>query len=187
MRHQLKIVGLENKMQEVLEEAARVRAEFGYPIMVPPLSQFVGAQAAINVILGERYKEVVDQVLQYALGIWGKEATQVMDPDIRAKILDRTRTKAWEGWTPPEPSLAEVRRKFPSGISDEELILRFFAGDDPVNALQRTGKPRDYLDAKEPLVRLLEDITQRKNCRQVYVTRPVFSLRLERQNGGYAP
>src|SRR3989338_7744368 len=128
MRHQLKIVGLESKMEEVLEEAARVRAEFGYPIMVTPLSQYVGAQAAINVILCERYKEVVAQVLQYALGIWVNEATQVMDPDIKAKILNRPRAKEWEGWTPPEPSLAEVRRKFPSRISDEELILRFFAG-----------------------------------------------------------
>ena len=36
----------------------QVRAEFGYPIMVTPLSQFVGSQAAINVIVGERYKQV---------------------------------------------------------------------------------------------------------------------------------
>ena len=69
MRHQLKIVGLENKMEAALEESGRVRAEFGYPIMVTPLSQYVGTQAAINVILGDRYKEVPDQVIQYALGI----------------------------------------------------------------------------------------------------------------------
>ena len=55
-------------MQETLEEAGRVRAEFGYPIMVTPLAQFVGSQAAINVITGERYKEVTDQSIQYALG-----------------------------------------------------------------------------------------------------------------------
>lgn len=182
LRHQLKIVGLENKMEEVLEEAGRVRAEFGHPIMVTPLSQFVGAQAAINVIFGERYKEVLDQVFQYALGIWGKEATQVMDPDIKDKILSRPRAKDWEGWTPPEPSLAEVRRKFPCGISDEELILRFFAGDGPVNALQNAGKPREYLNGKEPLVKLIENIARCKGCDQVYVRRPGFSLRLERRS-----
>ena len=67
-------------MEAALEEAAAVRKDFGYPIMVTPLSQFVGTQAAINVIVGERYKEVPDQNIQYALGIWGKEAVEVMDP-----------------------------------------------------------------------------------------------------------
>jgi oxaloacetate decarboxylase alpha subunit len=178
MRHQLKIVGLEHKMEEVLEEAARVRAEFGYPIMVTPLSQFVGTQAAINVILGERYKEVVDQVLQYALGLWGKEATQVMDPDIRAIILNRPRARDWEGWTPPEPSLSEVRRKFPSGISDEELILRCFAGDGPVDALQHAGKPRTCLDGTAPLVKLIEELTKQKNFNYIRVQKGAMSLTL---------
>ncbi len=73
MRHQLKIVGMEHKMEAALEEAGRVRAEFGYPIMVTPLSQFVGTQAAINVIVGERYKEVPDQNIQYALGSGAKK------------------------------------------------------------------------------------------------------------------
>ena len=106
----------------------------------------------------------------------------MMDPDIKAKILNRPRSKEWEGWTPPEPSLAEVRRKFASGISDEELILRFFAGDDPVNALRHAGKPREYLDGKEPLVKLIESITKRNNCNHIYVRRPGFSLRLERRS-----
>jgi oxaloacetate decarboxylase alpha subunit len=180
LRHQLKIAGLENKMEQVLEEAARVRAEFGYPIMVTPLSQFVGVQATINVITGERYKEVIDQVLQYALGIWGEEATQVMDPDIRAKILDRPRAKEWERWTPPEPSLAEVRRRFSSAISDEELILRFYAGDKLVDALQHAGRPREFLDGKEPIVKLIEKINECKGCNHIYLVRPGFSLRLER-------
>jgi hypothetical protein len=40
-----------------------VRQEWGYPIMVTPLSQFVGTQAAINVIVGERYRQVSDQTI----------------------------------------------------------------------------------------------------------------------------
>ena len=64
LRFQLRKVGLEHKFPRALEKTIRVREEFGYPIMVTPLSQFVGSQAAINVIVGERYKEVTDQVNQ---------------------------------------------------------------------------------------------------------------------------
>ena len=78
LRYQLSALGMENKLTETLEECGRVRAEFGYPIMVTPLAQFVGSQAAINVITGARYKEVTDQAIQYALGHWGKEAPAVM-------------------------------------------------------------------------------------------------------------
>ena len=86
LRYQLGALGMENKLFETLEECGRVRAEFGYPIMVTPLAQFVGSQAAINVITGARYKEVTDQAIQYALGHWGKEAPAVMDPISRIKF-----------------------------------------------------------------------------------------------------
>ena len=80
LRHQLRKVGLEQKIDQALEETMQVRAELGYPIMVTPLSQFVGSQAAINVIVGERYKEVTDQIIQYALGYWGREGAELIGP-----------------------------------------------------------------------------------------------------------
>jgi oxaloacetate decarboxylase alpha subunit len=181
MRHQLKIVGMEDKMEAALEESEHVRKDFGYPIMVTPLSQYVGTQAAINVILGERYKEVPDQVIQYALGIWGKEAVEVMDPDVRDKILNRPRAKEWTKWEQPDPTLHEVRQKFGANISDEELILRFYAGDLYVDALQNDGKPREYLDGKQPLVKLIEQISKRKDSNQIYIKRPGFSVRMEKR------
>src|SRR3990172_5115946 len=110
LRHQLRKVGLEHKFPEALEEAIRVRAEFGFPIMVTPLSQFVGSQAAINVILGERYKEVTDQVIQYAMGIWGKEGAASMDANIKDNILDRPRARELSKWKHPDASLKELRR-----------------------------------------------------------------------------
>jgi oxaloacetate decarboxylase alpha subunit len=181
MRHQLKIVGMEHKMDEALAESGRVRAEFGYPIMVTPLSQFVGTQAAINVIVGERYKEVPDQVIQYALGIWGKEGAELMDPQVKDKILNRSRAREWTEWQQPEPSLHEVRQKYGVHLSDEDLILRYFAGDDYVNALENDGKPRDYLDATQPLVKLIEQLAKRKVSNQVFIRQPGFSVRMERR------
>ena len=182
MRHQLKIVGMEDKMEAALEESALVRKEFGYPIMVTPLSQYVGTQAAINVIVGERYKEVPDQVIQYALGIWGQEAVEVMDPNVRDKILNRPRAKEWTRWEQPEPTLHELRQKYGVNLSDEDLILHYFAGEDYVKALPEGGKPREYLDATQPLVKIIEQLSKRKERSQVYIKRPGFTIRMQKRN-----
>jgi oxaloacetate decarboxylase (Na+ extruding) subunit alpha len=175
LRHQLGLVGIGDKFQATLEEAARVRSEFGYPIMVTPLSQFVGSQAAINVIVGERYKEVTDQVIQYALGLWGKEAPVLMDPNVKDKILSRSRAKEWERWEPPDLPLAEVRARFGGpGVSDDELLLRVYAGEDAVKALY--GAPKESLDGRQPLIGLIEALSRKRDCKQIHICRPGFSL-----------
>jgi oxaloacetate decarboxylase alpha subunit len=159
-----------------------VRAEFGYPIMVTPLSQFVGSQAAINVLLGERYKEVTDQVIQYALGFWGEEGSRLMDPNVKDKVLNRPRARELTHWEPPQPSLAEIRRKYGApGISDEELLSRFFAGPDYVDAMRASGPPRRYPSAHSPLMTLIHELTQRRDCSQVYIRKGDLTLTLGRK------
>ena len=158
-----------------------MRAEFGYPIMVTPLAQFVGSQAAINVITGERYKEVTDQTIQYALGLWGKEAPTVMDTDVKDKILARPRAKEWAGWTPPDLSLKEVRQKFGPGVSDEELVLRVITGEAAVKAMLAAGAPREYLSVTQPLVRLIGELSKRRDCNQVVIQKSGLTLRLEKR------
>jgi oxaloacetate decarboxylase (Na+ extruding) subunit alpha len=178
LRHQLRLIGKEEKLAETLEEAARVRADFGYPIMVTPLSQFVVSQAAINVIVGERYKEVTDQVIQYALGIWGMEAPAIMDVGVKDKILSRGRAKDWQKWQPSDPSLHQVRQKFGSTISDEELLLRVYAGPDAVDALITAGAPKPQLDGKQSLLQLIEQLSKKKDCNHIYICRDGVSLTL---------
>ena len=178
LRFQLRKVGLEHKFPEALEESIRVREEFGYPIMVTPLSQFVVSQAAINVIVAERYKEVTDQVIQYALGIWGKEAPEIMAPEIKDKILSRRRAKDWENWSIPDLSLHEVRQKYGATISDEELLLRIYAGPDAVDALFTNGAPKPQLNGKHSLLQLIEELSKKKRCSHVYIRRNGISLTL---------
>jgi oxaloacetate decarboxylase alpha subunit len=179
LRHQLRLIGKENKLSETLEEAARVRADFGYPIMVTPLSQFVVSQAAINVIIGERYKEVTDQVIQYALGIWGKEAPEIMNPDVKDKILSRSRAKDWQNWRAPDLSLSDVRQKYGATIPDEELLLRVYAGPEAVDALLANGAPKPQMDARRSLLQLIEQLSK-KDCNRVYIHRKDFSLTLNK-------
>ena len=187
LRFQLTKMGMANRIDETLEECGRVRAEFGYPIMVTPLAQFVGSQAAINVITGERYKEVTDQAIQYALGYWGKEAPTVMDAGVKDKILSRPRAKEWANWSVPDMSLAEVRRKVGgTNVSDEELILRVIAGDPAVDAMLAAGAPRDYLSLTQPLALLISELSKRKQYRQVYIQKGGVTLRLEQPAAGAA-
>ena len=181
LRFQLSKMGMAHRIEETLEECGRVRAEFGYPIMVTPLAQFVGSQAAINVITGERYKEVTDQAIQYALGYWGKEAPTVMDTGVKDKILSRPRAKEWANWSVPEMSLPEVRRKVGgSNVSDEELVLRVIAGDPAVDGMLAAGAPKDYSVISQPLALLISELAKRKQYRQVYIQKNGFTLRLEK-------
>jgi oxaloacetate decarboxylase alpha subunit len=180
LRHQLKVMGKEDKLQAVLEETAQVRADLGYPIMVTPFAQFVGSQAAINVILGERYKEVTDQVIQYALGLWGREGSDHMDAAVKAKILDRPRAREIEKIEYPEPTLAEVRKQYGGAhLSDEELLLRFYAGPEFVDALKTAPPRKEYLSADKPLVRLVEELSKKKLA-HVYIRKGDFALTIQR-------
>ena len=181
LRFQLRKVGMEDKIDQALEETMRVRAELGYPIMVTPLSQFVGSQAAINVIVGERYKEVTDQIIQYALGYWGKEGAEVMASEVKAKILDRPRAKEWAERQPPEPTVAEIRKKMNAEhVSDEDLLLRWNLGIDEIEAMRAAGTPKEYLTARQPLVNLLDALSKKKEYRQIVVQKGEMRLSLNR-------
>lgn len=184
LEYQLKLAGLEDKLAETLEETARVRADFGYPIMVTPLSQFIGSQAAVNVIVGARYQQVTDEVIDYALGRHGgQEAIDVMDADVRDKILDRPRAREREVEEPYEPSLAELRERFGRDISDEDLILRTIVGDDAVESVAGSGPHDTYMSTDQPLVQLVRELTNQRAHRFVQIQKGEWSLTVAKAPG----
>lgn len=85
LRKQLKEQGWEDKYQELLEEMPRVRADLGYPPLVTPTSQIVGAMAAMNVGMGERYAIVPLEVSDLARGKYGKTPAPV-NPEVADKL-----------------------------------------------------------------------------------------------------
>jgi oxaloacetate decarboxylase alpha subunit len=183
LRHQLRLVGMEDKIGQTLDEAAQVRAEFGYPIMVTPLSQFVGSQAAINVIVGERYKQVTDQTIEYAMGIWGKEGAAFMDPNVKEKILNRPRAKEIAERPHPTDSLQDLRRKYGGGgVSDEDVLLRFFSSKEDVERMRAAGPPRTFNTAGNPLLNLVAELAKQEDRGSVFIQRAGFSLRLQRRS-----
>jgi len=75
-----------DRYEEVLAEVPRVRAELGYAPLVTPTSQIVGTQATLNVLLGERYKIVPEEVKAYVRGFYGRTPAP-MDEKVKKLIL----------------------------------------------------------------------------------------------------
>jgi oxaloacetate decarboxylase alpha subunit len=87
LQSQLKEGNALHKLKDVLEEVPRVRKEMGYPPLVTPTSQLVGTQAAVNVMVGERWKMIPKEVRQYFLGYYGRTPAPV-DPEIQKKATE---------------------------------------------------------------------------------------------------
>jgi pyruvate carboxylase subunit B len=75
-----------DRLQEVYAEIPRVRADLGYPPLVTPTSQVVGTQAVLNVLSGQRYKQVTRETKNYLLGLYGSPAGEVNE-DVRRAVI----------------------------------------------------------------------------------------------------
>ena len=148
LRYQLQQAGIGDRLPEVLEEVVRVREDLGHPIMVTPLSQFVGAQALVNVIAGARYAVIADSTIEYALGRHGgDEAVSLMDPDVRDRVLASPRAEeVARRLADPLPGLDELRTRFGRTTPDEDLIMLAIMGED---ALDEVG-PFRAVDLDRP-------------------------------------
>ncbi|VAW79665.1 Oxaloacetate decarboxylase alpha chain [hydrothermal vent metagenome] len=83
---QLREQGSLNRIEEVLQEIPRVREDLGYPPLVTPTSQIVGAQAVLNVLTGERYKNFSNEVKLYLQGRYGR-APGTVNPIVRQQAI----------------------------------------------------------------------------------------------------
>ena len=177
LKRQLAELGLEDRLDAVIEEVEHVRAELGYPIMVTPFPQIVCAQAVYNVVSETRYEKVPDQAIRYVLGRFGKP-TAAVDPDVKDRILGSSRAKAIIA-EPPLLTLADARKKFPNVKSDEEFLLRAVMPAEQVDAMLGSDKtPVEYNPDTRPIIELLKGLAARPPQRHVVVEKPGFRLEL---------
>jgi pyruvate carboxylase subunit B len=76
------------RLAEVLEEANRVRLELGYPPLVAPIRQMIATQAVYNVLGGDRYATVTQELKDYLQGLYGRPPVPA-DPELRRLVLGR--------------------------------------------------------------------------------------------------
>lgn len=77
LANQLKEQNALDSIRDVFAEIPRVRKDLGYPPLVTPTSQIVGTQAVYNVLAGQRYKTITNEVKRYLLGGYGRPPAPV--------------------------------------------------------------------------------------------------------------
>ncbi|MBI3372586.1 MAG: pyruvate carboxylase subunit B [Betaproteobacteria bacterium] len=164
-KSQLAEAGLAHKFQPLLEECARVRKELGYPIMITPFSQLVGTQAVFNVVHGERYRFVPDEVKKYALGYYGKLLAPVA-PDVLDRIIENGSNRIPRKPEPLAPAVKRLREQYPSA-SDDERILRYMFAGPQVDDMLAAGAMKTSYRFENPLVRLVRELAKRPRIARV--------------------
>ena len=122
--NQLKQANASDKLMQVLKEVPQVRKDFGYPPLVTPTSQIVGTQAVLNVLAGERYKNVTKETKALLKGEYGKlpanpDFDAIKDIIIGEKII----THRFADDIPPE--LDKYREEIKEYIEQEEDVLSY--------------------------------------------------------------
>lgn len=128
LRTQLRAAGIESRLEAILDEVAIVRKDLGYPIMVSPFAQFLITQATLNVVQGERYRMIPDELRKYALGHYGRAAGE-----LAPEFMERATRGAQFVEEPPAdlvpPALPGLRKRVGPHADDDRLLLAAYYDD----------------------------------------------------------
>ncbi|MEM4018055.1 MAG: pyruvate carboxylase subunit B, partial [Sulfolobales archaeon] len=120
---QLRDLKAEHRLKEVLAEVPKTREDLGWPPLVTPLSQIVGTQAVLNVLLG-RYKVIAKEVMEYVAGYYGKPPGKI-NLEIRERVLKNMKEIQSRPADILEPELDkcyEEVRKMDIPLTDENIV-----------------------------------------------------------------
>ncbi|MEV9640781.1 pyruvate carboxylase subunit B [Mammaliicoccus sciuri] len=181
MYYQLEQAGIRDRQEEVLEEISIIREELAYPIMVTPFSQFVGTQAVLNVLHGERYKFVPNEIKKYAQGYYGQLMAPI-DENLLDKIIGNETSLLAEETKPAKRILPELRRQFPN-MTDEEMLLRYIVKGNHVDEMKKAGpisqEPYEVTPKNAPTItNILAQITKSKEMRYFHIKSDTIKLEI---------
>ena len=115
-----------DKFEEVLLETPRVRKDLGYPPLVTPMSQMVGVQATMNVLAGERYKNVSKEIKAYIRGEYGRAPGEI-DPELQKKVLGDEKPITCRFADTLEPEFEKAKEEIGSLAKSDEDVLSYIA------------------------------------------------------------
>ena len=124
-QNQLNEMGMGDRFFDVMDEMPRVREDLGYPPLVTPTSQIVGTMAMMNVMMGDRYKMVPNEVKDLVRGKYGQLPGTISD-EIRQTIIGDEQPITCRPADLIEPELEGYRQDLASkgynGITDEDVL-----------------------------------------------------------------
>jgi oxaloacetate decarboxylase alpha subunit len=179
LQAQLRTYGMEDRLPAVLQEAVQVRAEMGYPIMATPFSQLVGIQALLNIVQGERYLTIPDENLMFLAGHYG-QAPGPLDPEVMDRAFSTERGKKMLEWSPPQPSLEEIRAQYGRRLSDEELLLRYLIPEPDVDAMYAANAPIEPVYPAGSDLDWIKDVIAERRSTTLTATRGEVTVALRR-------
>ena len=169
LEKQMEEIGLRDELPAVLDEISRMREELGWPIMVSPMSQFIGVQALLNVVEAERYTTVQTEIKRYVLGWYGELAAPV-DPDVLDRVADGEEPISDRPGALLEPMVERFRAEHGPFDSDEELILAMHFKPKLLDEWREARKVREGRPtARTPVATLVRELSRRPEVGYVFV------------------
>jgi len=186
LRTQLRAAGIEHRLDEILDEVAQVRKDLGYPIMVSPFAQFLITQATLNVVQGERYRMIPDELRKYALGHYGRAAGP-----LAPEFLERaTRGEAPVAEAPADrvaPALPRLRAERGAHATVDEILLAAYYDDSLVRSV--LARENDAVSSVRfrttPLIELVDYLAKRTDIGNLRVAISGVDIALE-SSGSHA-
>jgi oxaloacetate decarboxylase alpha subunit len=125
--------GAGDRLEEVLEELDRIRAEAGWPPLAAPIGQVLASQALLNVLSASRYLTIVDELRALVSGSFGTPPEPI-DPALARAVQLTHDPDSIEDVVAPIEELREQAEGVAS--SEEELLLLGLFGGDAAHLLQ---------------------------------------------------
>ena len=140
---QLKQANAMDKFDEVLKEIPRVREDLGYPPLVTPTSQIVGTQAVLNVVMGERYKMIPNEVKMVVKGMYGRTTVPIKE-EIVKKIIGDEKQITCRPADLIEPEMAKIRKAAARYMEQEEDALSMAMLPKPAEDFFKSREQKRY-------------------------------------------
>ncbi|MGE8358649.1 sodium-extruding oxaloacetate decarboxylase subunit alpha [Pseudomonas sp.] len=124
LANQLKEQGALNRINEVFAEIPKVREDLGFPPLVTPTSQIVGTQAVFNVLAGERYKTITNEVKLYLQGRYGLAPGKINE-SLRKQAIGSEEVIDVRPADLLKPEMAKLREEIGALATSEEDVLTY--------------------------------------------------------------